>query len=49
MTNPTSNSTKILARSGLLAAGLLIAISAGLAISHSSAEEGARCSCAGSR
>jgi peptide-methionine (S)-S-oxide reductase len=39
MTNPTSNSTRILARSGLLAAGLLIAISAGLAISHSSAEE----------
>ena len=39
MTNPTRNSTRILARSGLLAAGLLIAIGAGLAISHSSAEE----------
>jgi peptide-methionine (S)-S-oxide reductase len=39
MTNPTRNSTRTLARSGLLAAGLLIAIGAGLAISHSSAEE----------
>ncbi len=39
MTHLTINSTKILARSSLLAAALLMAIGAGLAISHSSAEE----------